>query len=250
MNSPSTYLDFSIQTRADVYDWVLKKLGYPLVQVEITEDQLSISLNDAVEEFTEWVVQEDAYLALNLSGYNSTSGFILPGNVVSVFAINENKAGATGGINTLFSVQNQLYNEGLFPPFVAGGGWVTYELSMQYIELIERLMSTRFSFEYNQRTKQLGLIPDPTKLNIQGYIVLGCKVIRSPDQQYGENWVKRMTLALAKQIIGNVRSKFDSVGLLGGGSINKVIREEGIAEAEALRVELKEKYTFRNFFVG
>jgi hypothetical protein len=246
----SNFLDFSIQSRTQIYDWVLKKLGYPLVQVEITEDQLEICVDDAVEEFTEWVIQDQAYMAYDLSTYDSTSGFVLPSNVTSIFAICENKAGATGGINTLFSVQNQMYNEGLFPPFVAGGGWVTYELSMQYIELVERMMSTKFHFEYNQRNKQMKLIPDPKIINITGWIVFGCNIIRPDEQQYGESWVKRMTLAMAKQSIGQIRSKFDGTQLLGGGTINKEIKQEGLAEADALRIELKEKYKFVSFFVG
>jgi hypothetical protein len=36
-------------------NWVLMQLGYPLVQVEITEAQLRMCINDAVEEFTKYV---------------------------------------------------------------------------------------------------------------------------------------------------------------------------------------------------
>ena len=117
----SDYLNFSLSSRDEVANWVVKKLGYPLVQVEITSDQLDICLNDAVEEFTEYVLQERQYLALELSAYNSTSGFTLPNNVVSVYALEETQAGPLGGINTLFSVKNQLYNEGLYPPFMPDG---------------------------------------------------------------------------------------------------------------------------------
>lgn len=246
----SDYLNFSLTSRDQVADWVVKKLGYPLVQVEITSDQIDICLNDAVEEFTEYVLQETNYLSLNLSGYNSVSGFVLPSNVVSIFALEETQAGPLGGINTLFSVKNQLYNEGLYPPFMPGGGWVTYELSLQYIDMVNKMTGSHFAFEYNQRNKQMTLIPDPTKISNPGFVVIGCNIIRAEDQQYGETWVKRMTLAFAKQIIGQVRSKYNGTQLLAGGSINQDIKQEGLSEMEALRQELHERYTFTKFYIG
>jgi hypothetical protein len=246
----SDYLNFSLQTRDQVADWVLKKLGWPLIQIEITSDQIDIALNDAVEEFTEYVIQERQYLVLALSAYSSVSGFTLPNNVQSIFALEECQAGPLGGINTLFSVKNQLYNEGLYPPFMPGGGWITYELSLQYIEMVQRMTASKFYFEYDQRAKRMTLIPDPNFQDNPGWIVVGCNVIRKEDQQYGETWVKRMTLAFAKQIIGQVRSKFNGTQLLAGAQINQEIKQEGITEMDALRIELRERYSFVTFYVG
>jgi len=250
----SNYLNFSVRSEDDIKDWTMKKLGYPLVQVEITDDQLQICIDDAVEEFTKYVLQEVTYVGLDLEDY-ATSGFTLDGNVTSVFALEESTiyGDITGGINVLFSVKNTMWNAGMFPLPGSGGAagsWVDFEAAMSYVDMIQRMTAAKFYFEFNERTQHLELIPNPTLTKMKGNICLGVNTIRPDDQQYGESWVKRFTLAGAKEIIGYVRSKYNSTQLLGGGLINASIKEEGLAEKQALLDELKSTYTFTKFFMG
>jgi len=249
----SNYLNFSVQSEDDIKDWIMRKLGYPLVQVEITEDTLTDCINDAVEEFTKYVTQEVGYIGLDLEEY-STSGFTLDGNVTSVFALEESTiyGDVTGGINVLFSVKNTMWNAGMFPvPWSSSmGSWVDFEAAMSYVDMINRLTAAKFYFEFNEREQLLTLIPDPTETNMKGYICVGVNTIRPDDQQYGESWVKRYALACAKEVIGYVRAKYNSTQLLGGGLINATVKEEGLAEKQALLDELKSTYTFTKFFMG
>lgn len=248
----SNYLNFSVKSQADIMDWVLMQLGYPLVQVEITESQLRMCINDAVEEFTKYVIQEESYLALDLEEYSS--GFTLPTNVTGIFALEEDGIyGSTqGGINTLFSVQNTMWNAGMFPIPRAGssGAWIDWHMAKSYLELVKTMTADQLYYEYNPRIQQLTLIPDPEASNLKGHIVVGCYTIRPDDQQYGESWVKRFTLACAKIVIGNVRSKFEGTPLLGGGAINSAIKDEGLGEKEALLEDLQSTYRFTGWFIG
>lgn len=251
----SNYINFSIQTREQIKNYILSKLGYPLITVEITDEQLDIVINEAVEEFTKYVTQEKKWLGYDLSTYNETSGFILPSNVTSIFALEENNVlgGTQGGINTLFSVQNAMWSQGFFPTFIRGddgGAWVTYELAMQYIDLVKRMTGGGFQFEYYDRTKQLLLYPNPKKLGQTGWVCFGCNTLRDDDYQYGESWVKRYSLALAKQIIGEIRIKYGSTPLLAGGSIDTSMKDEGRSEQERYLEELMSTYKYVDFFVG
>jgi hypothetical protein len=233
-------------------DWVMRKLGWPLNKVEITEDQLQDCINDAVEEFTKYVQQEIQYLALDLEEYN-TSGFTLPGNVQGIFALEESSiyGDTIGGINTLFSVQNTMWNAGMFPiPGQGGGGWIDFEMAMSYIDLIKRMTAAKFYFEFNERDQLLTLVPPPTENNMKGHICVGTRVIRADDKQYGESWVKRYTLALAKVMVGNNRSKYAGAQLLAGASINAEMKQEGLAEQDKLLEELRSTYVVTTFFMG
>jgi len=249
----SNYLNFQIQSVDEAKDWIMKQLGWPLVKVEISDDQLTMCINDAVEEFTKYVVQETEYLSLDLEEYN-TSGFTLPDNVANVFALEESTiyGDITGGINVLFSVQNTMWNAGMLPiPWASSrGSWIDFEVAMSYVDMINRLTAAKFYFEYNERTQLLTLLPNPTPTNMKGYIAIGCQTIRPDDQQYGEAWVKRFALAEAKIVIGMIRSKYQGTQLLGGGLINPSIKEEGLAEKQALLDEIKSTYTFVKFFMG
>jgi hypothetical protein len=249
----SDYLNFSITNEEEIFDWVLQELGYPLIeQMEITESQLRQCKNNAVEYFTKYAIQDEVYIALDLEDYN-TSGFTLPNNVVDIFALEESNTygNNTGGINTLFSVQNTMFNNGTFPIPGSGGtgSWVDYHLAMQYLELTRMMTASRFDFNYNEREQVLTLIPNPSANEMKGHIVIGCHTIRREDLQLGEKWVKEYTLARAKIMIGNVRIRFEGTQLLGGGTLDTGIKQEGLDEKKELEEELRQHYAFVGFLV-
>lgn len=270
----SNYLNFSVQTEYQMKNWICMQLGYPLVQVEIADEQLVMCINDAVEEYTKYAIQEKRYLALNLehyvpTDYDTTSGIVDlaqggfnlatytggSSRVTSVFAMESSSSfGGMGGHNTLFSVTNSMANMGMFPiPGSSGGisgAWVNYELANQYVDLMKRMTASSFEFEFNERTQQLILTPDPSKRSMRGWICIGCNVLRPEDQQLGESWVKRYALACAKVVIGNIRAKYEGTQLLGGGAISTTFRDEGLTEKETLLEELKSTFVYCDFFLG
>ena len=251
----SNYLDFAIKTREEFKQYILRKLGAPLVAIELTDEQLDDCINDAVEEFTKWVVQEREYFAFDLTKYEENIGFKLPDNVQGVYTFNDDGGVRTDGINTLFTVENSLWNAagGAWPMPMGPGGWVDYHLAMQSIELTKRMTGGGYQFEYNPRSKYLTLTPDPVSLSADvsgAWVVVGCYTLRPEDQQFGESWVKRMGLAQAKITLGTIREKYDGVQLLGGGSINASVKDEGITERDALMEEIQTTYPPIGFWIG
>ena len=41
----SDYLNFSIQTKKDLANWVFRQLGYPLITIELTQDHINDCIN-------------------------------------------------------------------------------------------------------------------------------------------------------------------------------------------------------------
>ena len=250
----STFLDFSIKTREEFKNYIFRKLGGPLIQVELTDEQFDDCINDAVEEYSRWVIEEQDYYSVQLSTYDEVSGVSLPDNVLGVFSFNDDGGVRTDGINTLFTVENSLWNaSGGAWPFTAPGGWTTYHLAMQSIELTKMMTGKGYQFEYNPRTKNLKLFPNPVKIGAavpEAWVVMGVYTLRPEDQQYGESWTKRMALAQAKILLGTIRSKYDGVQILGGGTIDTSIKDEGITERDALMEEIKTMYPSTGFWVG
>jgi hypothetical protein len=258
----SSYKSFSIQSKDDLCEWILRKLGAPLITIELAEINIIDAIDEAVEEFTKYANQERHYVSLKLSEYDSLSGtgFTLPDCCTGIFALEGDSGVNLGGFQGLGG-RNVIFggnlNGGGFGSGIGGGSaesWITYEAASQYVDQIKRMTASEYRFEYNNRTKSLTLIPDPIKQctgSPKGYIVIGCNVIREEQQAYGESWVKRYALALSKITLGMVRAKFQGVQLLGGGTIDTSIKEEGFTERDALKEELKEtEGAFMTFFVG
>jgi len=248
----SNYLNFSIQSKTNLRDWILRQLGHPLVTVELTEDHLDDCINNAVEEFTKYAGQEQDYIAVNLSGY-TTSGIVLPSNVTGIFGMDDNSTTMRGGIDQLFSIPNVMMNNGqlIIPVPGESYGWLNYELSLQYMELVKRMLGGGFQFEFNPRTHVMTLWPNPLLEGITGWIVVSVNKIRDDIYQYGESWVKRYALVQAKILLNQIRGKYTSVQLLGGGNINQTLYSNAQADAEKLLEELLKKESgILTFWVG
>lgn len=236
----STYANFEIQDRDAIRRYILRKLGAPILTVELTAEQLDACIDDATELFTKYAVQDQQFLAMDLSNYVQGVGIQLPSNVVRIFSLSRQVDG--GDFGNLFAVDSSLmyslvsYNLPLTRTF----SFVTYELANNYMDMVRMMGGNSFDFNYNERTKTLVLYPDPKTAQMQNlYIILGVYTVRSEEQIYGEDWVKRMALAESKILLGTIRKKFSSVQLLGGGSIDATIGDEGIKERDELREELQ-----------
>lgn len=249
----STYLNLSIQTKQQIADWIERKLGYPLVVVEITADQLDDNINEALEEYSKMVTPDRKYYSIDLSQYQ-TSGYIMPSDTAGIFALESNGAdGIVGTRSQMFSMGNFMRASDVWSTINQPGGWITYELAMQYIDLTKRMTASNFDFEYNHFTKLLKLIPDPSQLNIsKGFACVGVNAIRPENQMYGESWVKRYSLALSKITVGTIRSKFQNTQLLGGAIVDGTeLKTEGITERDVLLADLRKNESYPSaFFVG
>lgn len=253
----SSYLNFSVQTREDMKNWILTELGEPLITVELHDVQLEQAINNALEEFSKWATFEKDFFPCDLSQYTEGSGYLMPDDTVACWGIQDEMMPA-GGISTLFSIPNAMWNAGVWPHFQGGVGWTQFHISMQAVDLCKIMTGKGYKFEYSPRTKYLVLYPDPIKEfrggqtggSSLGFIVVNRWVMRPEQQQLGESWVKRYALASAKEKLGRVRTKFSNVQLLGGGSIDTSVLQEGIEDKKTLLEELKGEQGPCEFFIG
>jgi len=232
-----TYIDFSIKSRDDLKDWILEELGDSLVTVELTDKQLDHAINSGLELYTEYADMQEDYIMMPLSGYEEGVGMSLSGyNVRAIFTMDE---GLTAGVNQLFSVENQMLNNGTFPvKWGQQGSFLTYELASQFMDMSRRMLCQKFDFNFDVRKQLLRLYPDPIQQTRRGYIVLGIKTVPPEEELVGESYVKRLALAKAKIMLGRVRKKFEGVQLPGGGTIDAEVGQEGKEEWDTARDEI------------
>lgn len=232
-----TYVDFSVKDREGLKNWILTELGDPMVTIELTNEQLDHAINAALELYTEYAEMQEKYIMIPLSAYVEGVGLSLSGyNVKAVFSMDE---GLTAGVNQLFSVENQMLNNGTFPVrWGAQGSFLTYELAAGFMDMTKRMLCQKFDFNFDTRKQILHLYPDPKQQDRNGYIVLGLKTVPSEDELVGESYVKRLALAKAKMMLGTIRKKFEGISLPGGGTINTDIGDEGREEWNTARDEI------------
>ena len=259
------YLNTGLETKTQFKNWIMRQLGYPTLTPELTEDQLDDCINDALTEFTEYAAQDKRFFAINLKDYISGKGYFMPTEVAAVTELWDQgvQGNTANGINP-FSLNYMAMNGGFVPnPFSGLGarsGWFDFHLALSWIDLAYQMAGKGFEWDYNPRTRLLTLNPDPIKyfhidqspVHTYGHhVVAECYCLRPEDQNYGEVWVKRMGLANAKILIGNIRTTYSGITMLGGASIDgQTILNQGTAERDKLRDEITLRYPSLGIWVG
>jgi hypothetical protein len=146
--------------------------------------------------------------------------------------------GSTTGINTLFTLEQTLAQQTYFSYALGNYGFdlLSWYSLKEFMDTREKLLATTRDLKFDPRTQYLTMYPQPNKNRFYG--VISCYVERPIRDIVKEQWVYQYALALCKITIGRVRSKFGGVSLLGGGSLNYDLLQEGLTEKKELEALL------------
>ena len=238
-NPESTYLNPAIDSRKELIDWVLIHLGAPLNTVELTEQHLNVAIADALTIYTKYATFPIRYIMANLRFYETNVGLDLSRwNVATVkeIATHRDNMWALGNNDMFFGYPAFMNGQlGGMPYFGNStnfgnnwvGGFITYHNFHEFAELSRRMAGSNPDWSYNRRDKKLLLIPEPRYHDKDSPIVMTVECEPPVDEIYGEEYFRRIVLANCKIMLGDIRAKFGSVQLIGGGNINTDIGQQG-----------------------
>ena len=235
----------AIQTRQDLRDWILRKLGHDITDQEITPAQLEDAINDAIQEYIDVSGIGSTYKGVVL--YEHSGGTItLPQNVKAVSKI----LGAYTGMSQDETSWNTLCSRSTL---VGGGGsplmnLTTLTIFNQYMSVARPKNGYLFEMTLD---KVLHITP-PVKIGSKIAIECFIELDMMDDSFVRHIWVKKYALSLAKYQWGFTMLKYGAVQIAGGNSIDyNEIMNEGKSEKEQLEEDLRNKYTFpAMFFYG
>lgn len=224
-----------IDTKPLLRDWIMRKLGWPVIQLEFNEDQLDDNIDDAVKKFTKYSGEATYRSALVMQLSAGIDEYPLDDSVESVLSLSEENA-MGGGINTLFTIQNQLYNSGHLNMGGSGMNLTSYHMALEYLDMSSNMLSAEYFTEFDVYTNTLKITPSPSE---DMYGVLEVYTKRNFDGAtstiFDEIWIKEYTLALSKMVLGNIWGKYNGMSLPGGGVLNTdAMKSEGLDEKRDL----------------
>lgn len=213
--------DGSPEERRDMIDTIRHALGYPTVDVELSKQQLSQSINFALEEyrkrspgaykrgffFLDIVPRQQKYVLTNKKiGYNKIVNVMGAFRFNSAFMSSAHGGGVYGQV-----VLQHLYNMGTYD-------LTSFHLVAQYIETMEDLFATRLTFQWNEANRRLDFY---TSFPYKERVLLDTTVERTEQELFrdriSKTWIRKWAIAEAKGILGQARSKYGSLPGAGGG---------------------------------
>lgn len=276
----STTFNSKIKSYNHLAQRIRRTLGEPLVEVEISSEQMYEIIDIAVEYFTKFAGETEEYLIFrsdlyqkgvglqidklfNVSPemYNSMSTSLSGGwdedldnyrRVIDVFSFAE---GNNSGVNTLFTIEHTIAQQAYFGHLLGNVGYdlVTWQSLKTWLDTREKILGLMPYLRFDPDTQILKIIPEPNQNQVY-YGLIGCKVQKPIKHLVSQLWVYRYSLALSKITIGHVRGKYSGTNLFGGQQVNAGdLMRQGEKEKDELEKEIMSDLVDRSptrFFIG
>jgi hypothetical protein len=237
-------------SRQTLEDYCLRALGHPVIEVNIDEDQMSDRIDEAIQYYQEY--HGDA-IVRNLLKHQVTqtdidNGYISIPNNANILSINNVFNINSSQTQGIFSVDYQLHLNDIFDLNALHGGIVNYELTKQYMSLIDRNINGMYEMIEFSRHKNLVNFHSNTLKNVGvgNYIVFDGYSIINPESFsdiYNDMFLKKYTTALFKRQWGANLIKFEGMTLPGGVTLNgRQIFDDANQEIEKLEEQMQLKY--------
>ena len=276
-------------TRQGLIDYCLRKLGAPVLEINVDDDQIDDLVDDAIQFFNERHFDgvERMYLkykltqadidrgqakntdgvgivttsatSTSIAGYGTTtanwyetSNFIqVPDSVVGIEKIFKfDSRSISGG---MFSIKYQLFLNDLY--HFNSVELLQYAMTKSYLEDIDFLLTTDKQVRFNKRQDRLYLDIDWGYESADDWLILDCYRALDPNsftQVYNDVFLKQYLTALIKRQWGQNLSKFKGVKLPGGIEMNGgEILQSAESELDALRSRMTTEYELPPYdFIG
>jgi hypothetical protein len=285
----STTFNSKIKSYDHLAQRVRRTLGEPLVDIEVSSEQMYEFIDIAIEWFTKFSGVTEEYLIFRSDLYQRgiglridklfsitpdlsanpdttetaslSSGITNSGydfdmddyrKVVDVFSLEQ---GNTSGVNTLFTIEHTIAQQAYFGHLLGNVGYdlITWNALKEWLDTREKLLALKPYFRFYPDTQILKILPEPN-YSSSYYGLVGCKVQKPIKDLVSQLWVFRYVTALTKISVGNVRGKYGGTNLFGGQTVNyQDFMNQGIKEKEELEKELMTNYVDTDpvrFFIG
>jgi len=247
-------------SRQTLIDHCLRRLGDPVIEINVDEDQVQDKVDDTLQMYQEF--HSDAtyrtYLKHLITQEDKDNGYIpISTNVLYIsqmFPINQ--VGGTSSIG-MFDVKYQMMLNSMGDFLNFGGGMSYYYQFEQYLSFLDQLLQGTPQTTWSRHQDRLYIWGEWSNKDLQvgDYVVAEIYSIVDPTVHtsiFNDMFVKNYLTASIKQQWGINMSKFEGMQLPGGVTVNgRQMFEDANAELEKLEEKLRiEQELPPDFFVG
>jgi len=265
-------------TKQELIDYCLRRLGAPVLEINVSDEQIDDLVDDAVQYFNErhfdgvermylkYKITEDDIERGRGSGTNGvgivtttgestivgtattfnfyeTSNYIqVPDSVIGIERIFKfDTSDISGG---MFSIKYQLFLNDLY--YFNSVELLQYSMVKSYLEDIDFLLTTDKQIRFNKRQNRLYLDIDWKSERADQFLIIDCYRALDPasfTKVYNDSFLKKYLTSLIKRQWGQNLIKFQGVRLPGGIELNgRQLYEDAERELEAIKQTMSLEY--------
>lgn len=226
----------TLMNEQELVKWILRRLGAPLLTVELTQCHFDDNVSDAKHWFS---AKKGVKRIFTMPTQPGVPEYKLPDEVDTVLDVSFSVPPMD--ISTVFYPFAQQGESIPYNAFMApgsGGLYSSYTQTLMYVETAKRVLGA--DPDWRQEGRMLYLFPVPKDSNPVWIDYKANLLTLEQLNERDHDLVKRYALAKAKLDLAEIRGKYDSVpGAQGSTTLNSVVlRESGLAEIEKLEDEI------------
>ena len=272
-------------TRQELIDYCKRKLGAPVLEINVADEQIDDLVDDAIQLFQERhfdgvyptfykykITQNDidrgrspgnnsvvglvtTTVTTNIVGtattfsYTENSNYLqVPPNIIGVNKIFQFD-GNNAITNNMFSIKYQLFLNDVYS--FGALEILSYAMVKTYLEDLDFLLNTQKQIRFNKRQDRLYLDIDWGSISVGTYIIIDCYSTLDPNDYtriYNDSFLKPYLTSLIKRQWGQNLIKFQGVKLPGGIELNgRQIYDDGQKEIDTLMEKMSNTYELPPF---
>lgn len=246
----------AITSRQKFTDYCLRKLGFPVIEINVDPDQVSDRVDDALQYFQDYhfdglqkvyyihtITQGDIdqrYLDLSNVTDNSNNATEIVG-VTRIFPLMDSQASVS-----MFDLRYQLRLNELYD--FTSASYINYTMTQQHLRMLEQLFVGETPIRYQRHMQKLFIdwgwgysdAPVGAIVIVESYAIINPEVY---GRVWDDRWLKRYATALVKRQWGENLKKFGNIQLPGGVVLNgDKIFEEAMEEIKDLETDMENNY--------
>ena len=246
-------------SRQSLIDYCKRRLGEPVVEINVDEDQLEDRVDEALQYYQEF--HSDAtirtYLKHQITDDDVSNEYVpIDPSILFVSKLFPLASNFNQGRN-FFDIKYQMMLNDMADLTHFAGDLAYYEQMQQYLALLDMKLNGYPLVNYARRQNRLYIFGDfaDKDIKVGDYIVAEVYKMINPAEfsaVYNDMWLKEYTTALIKQQWGQNLIKFEGMQLPGGVTINgRQIYDDATTEIEKLRESIRIEHELPpDFFVG
>jgi hypothetical protein len=210
-------------TREEFKDYILRKIGAPVIQVNVSDEQVEDRIDEAVSFWRDYHYNGSqlVYLKHQITQEDIDQGYIsLPQGLLGISKIFDLDTSISTGTG-IFNVQYQFVLNNLSD--ITGYSIQNYWMTMSHLEFLQEWLVGRPLIRYNKHVNRLYIDVDSSSKRLGTYIIVEAYDIIDPDAYsdvWGDRWLQNYASVLVREQWGLNLTKFTNMQLVGGVSFN------------------------------
>lgn len=246
-------------SRETLIDYALRKLGAPVIEINVDPDQLEDRVDEALQYWQEFHSESTyrTYVSYQVTAQDLTNGYIaVDPSVLFVSRMFPISSSFNTSFN-FFDIKYQMMLNDIADLQNFAGDLAYYEQLNQYLSLLDMKLNGTPQVDYVRNQNRLYIHGDfkDGDINEGEYIVY--EVYKTVDPSsftkvFNDIWLKDYTVALVKQQWGQNLIKFEGMQLPGGVTLNgRQLYDDATQDLERLREKIRMDHELPpDFFIG